>query len=71
MIGFNLSFLFERDDLITEGMEGLLELARQNKISPPATRVFPFEEVANAHRFIESGKSTGKLVLRTPVLAKA
>lgn len=63
VIGFNLSFLFERDDLITEGMGALLELARQKKIAPPSTRSFLLQDVAEAHRFIESGQSTGKLVL--------
>jgi NADPH:quinone reductase-like Zn-dependent oxidoreductase len=65
VIGFNLSFLFERDDLLGEGMTALLALAREGKIRPPAVRSFSLREAAEAHRWIETGRSTGKLVLVT------
>lgn len=63
VIGFNLSFLFDRDDLVAEGMEGLLDRVRQKKVSAPKVTAIPFEKVAEAHRLIESGQSTGKIVL--------
>jgi NADPH:quinone reductase-like Zn-dependent oxidoreductase len=63
VIGFNLSFLFDRDDLLSEGMEGLLARVRERKIHPPKVTVIPFERVAEAHRLIESGQSIGKIVL--------
>jgi NADPH:quinone reductase-like Zn-dependent oxidoreductase len=63
VIGFNLSFLFDRDDLVEEGMNGLLDLVARKKIRAPKVTTVPFERVGEAHRLIESGQSTGKIVL--------
>jgi NADPH:quinone reductase-like Zn-dependent oxidoreductase len=63
VIGFNLSFLFDRDDLVEEGMNGLLRLVRETRIHAPKVTTIPFERVAEAHHLIESGHSTGKIVL--------
>ena len=63
VIGFNLSFLFDRDDLVTEGMEVLLSLVRDGKIHAPKVTAFSYEQVGKAHHLIESGQSTGKIVL--------
>jgi NADPH:quinone reductase-like Zn-dependent oxidoreductase len=65
VVGFNLSFLFDRDDLLAEGMAALLDLANQKLIQPPRVTPFPLAQVGEAHRSIESGQSTGKLVLTT------
>ncbi len=64
VIGFNLSFLFDRDDLVTEGMQGLLSRVHEKRVHAPKVTVIPFERVAEAHRWIESGQSTGKIVLQ-------
>ena len=63
VIGFNLSFLFDRDDLVIEGMNRLIELIHQNKVHPPKVTKIPFAEVARAHELIESGQSVGKIIL--------
>jgi NADPH:quinone reductase-like Zn-dependent oxidoreductase len=63
VMAFNLSYLFERKDLLAESMSALLDFARAKKIGPPEVTTFPFERVADAHRAIESGKTVGKLVL--------
>jgi NADPH:quinone reductase-like Zn-dependent oxidoreductase len=63
VIGFNLSFLFDRDDLVSEGMGTLLSLIGEDRIRAPKITPFPFDRVADAHRLIESGRSVGKLVL--------
>lgn len=63
VVGFNVSFLFERMDLIAEAMEGLLKFVSEGKIRAPQVTTFPFHKVGEAHRAIESGKSVGKLVL--------
>lgn len=61
VMAFNLSYLFERAELLTEAMNDLL--ARE--LPAPATQTFPFDRVADAHRAIESGSTVGKLVLVT------
>ena len=64
VIGFNLSFLFDREDLLTEGMEDLLLMLQKGQIQAPKITSHLAKEVALAHRLIESGQSTGKIVLR-------
>jgi NADPH:quinone reductase-like Zn-dependent oxidoreductase len=63
VLAFNLSFLGDRQELLQEGMGKLLEWARQGRIEPLITTAYPLEEVAEAHRALESGRTVGKLVL--------
>jgi NADPH:quinone reductase-like Zn-dependent oxidoreductase len=63
VIGFNLSFLFDRHDLLTEAMTQLLAWAKQGRIHPLPVAEYPLANVAQAHQAIESGRTTGKLVL--------
>lgn len=63
VIGFNLSFLFDRHDLLSEAMSQLLQWANEEKIRPLPITTYPLREVAKAHQAIESGQTTGKLVL--------
>jgi len=64
VMAFNLSYLFEEKELLAEAMQRLMQLVAEKKIRPPSTRAFDFERVADAHRALESGTTTGKLVLR-------
>ena len=66
LIAFNLSYLFDRMDLLKESMQDLLKWVEEGKIQAPALQGFPFEEVAEAHRALESGKTVGKLILKFP-----
>lgn len=61
--GFNLSFLFEHELLRKDGVEGLSKLINKGTLAPPKISIFPIEKAAEAHQFIESGKSMGKIVL--------
>lgn len=61
---FNLSFLFSRKDLLKEGMDFLIECFRLKKIAAVPVTIFPVEEVQKAHAALESGRTTGKLVLK-------
>jgi len=65
VLGFNLSYLFERSDLLQAGMQQLLEWLAAGRLQAPSVTTFPFERVADAHRALESGQTTGKLVLVT------
>lgn len=63
VMGFNLSYLFARGDVLQEAMGELLgHVAAGRMVSSPVTTL-PFEEVAEAHRRLESGRTVGKLVL--------
>lgn len=63
VLAFNLSYLFDRLDLLEEGMALLAECQREGSfVAPPITR-YRLEDVAAAHRDLESGRTVGKLVL--------
>lgn len=63
ILGFNLAFLFHKLELARRGMERVLAWAREGKVRPVPVTGFPLERSADAHRAIESGKTSGKLVL--------
>ena len=63
LITFNLSFLFDRIELFKEATDDLLKWIEEGKISPLKVTTYPFEDVANAHRDLQSGNTIGKLVL--------
>jgi NADPH:quinone reductase-like Zn-dependent oxidoreductase len=63
VLGFNVVFLFDRTDLIAEGMTELLGWIHDQKIKKVPQAHFPFERVADAHRALESGRTVGKLIL--------
>lgn len=63
IIAFNLSFLFERKDLLREALADLLKWLEDGKIHSPQVSSFRMSEVAQAHAKLESGSSVGKLVL--------
>lgn len=63
VLAFNLSYLFDRMDLLGEAMTDVLGWIEAGEIAPPAVTTFPLTKVADAHRHIESGTSTGKLIL--------
>jgi synaptic vesicle membrane protein VAT-1 len=67
LITFNLSFLFGRKDLFTEGMSDLMKWYEEGKLRAPLVRSYPFERVGDAHKELESGKTIGKLVLTISV----
>ncbi|MGB5718413.1 MAG: medium chain dehydrogenase/reductase family protein [Gammaproteobacteria bacterium] len=63
VLGFNLSFLFDRRELMATGMQQILQWLEQGKLSPPTVTRYAFDSVAAAHRDLESGQTVGKLVL--------
>jgi NADPH:quinone reductase-like Zn-dependent oxidoreductase len=63
VMGFNLSFLSEREALLGRALRGLLGRVARGEIAPLPVRRFEFEDVASAHRALESGRTTGKLIL--------
>jgi NADPH:quinone reductase-like Zn-dependent oxidoreductase len=63
VLAFNLSYLFERGEILAEAMAELLGLARAGRIRLPPVSTYPLHLAAQAHAALESGKSAGKLVL--------
>ncbi len=63
VLAFNLSYLFDRTDRLKQMTEKLLEMLGEGKISPLTSASYPFEQVADAHKALESGNTAGKIVL--------
>jgi synaptic vesicle membrane protein VAT-1 len=63
VLAFNLSYLFDREDFMREGMADIIGWLETKAIVPPPITTYPLAEVARAHADIESGKTVGKLVL--------
>ena len=64
LIAFNLSYLFNRADLLEEAMQDLMSWVNEDRIKAPAVQSYPYDEVADAHRALESGNTVGKLILK-------
>lgn len=65
VVTFNLSFMFAHHHLLTEAMTDLIAWTEAGKISPLDITTYDFENVAQAHRDLQSGQTMGKLVLLT------
>jgi len=63
VLAFNLSYLFDQHVLLTETMTRLIGWVEEGKLVAPPVKRFALDEVAEAHRALESGTTVGKLVL--------
>jgi NADPH:quinone reductase-like Zn-dependent oxidoreductase len=63
VLAFNLSYLFDRTDLMQEGIGQIVRWLDEGKLAAPPVVTYPFADVARAHADIESGRTVGKLVL--------
>lgn len=65
LLAFNLSYLVNKKDFLQEDIVQMLRWIEEGKVVPPAVTTYPFEQVADAQRSLESGQSIGKIVLLT------
>jgi len=63
VLAFNLSYLFEKADVFAEAMRDIVGWLEAGRVRALPVRTFPVEQVADAQRALESGDTTGKLVL--------
>ena len=63
VMGFNLSFLFHRTDLLRQALDELLEHVAAGRLVAPRVEAFPLRDAAGAHARLQSGETVGKLVL--------
>ena len=66
VLGFNLSFLFSRTDILEIGMADLVPWIENDRIKVSKVTQYKMKDVGNAHRDIQTGKTIGKLVMITP-----
>jgi NADPH:quinone reductase-like Zn-dependent oxidoreductase len=64
MIGVNMLHIAdERPHVLARNMQAVIELWKQGKIKPVVGGTFPASQLAEAHRFVESRQSMGKVVV--------
>jgi NADPH:quinone reductase-like Zn-dependent oxidoreductase len=61
--GFNLYFLFDKVDYLQQTMRKLLGWHNKGVVRPVIGAVYPFEEIRDAHQFLQSRQSIGKVVV--------
>ncbi len=63
VLAFNLSYLFDRVDILEAFMRDFSQWVEAGVIQPPPITEYPLDDVARAHADIESGTTVGKLIL--------
>ena len=63
VLAFNLSYLFERTDILELALRDMERWIESGGIKAAPVTTYSLEEVARAHADIESGKTVGKLIL--------
>ena len=61
--GVNIGHLWNEMEMLNEEVQALLDLYRKGAVKPRIDQVFKFEQVAEAHRRIQSRQNVGKVVL--------
>jgi NADPH:quinone reductase-like Zn-dependent oxidoreductase len=65
IMAFNLSYLFEEQELLQESFGRILRWYESGELKPAPLRTIAFEEVGAAHAALQSGTTVGKLTLVT------
>jgi NADPH:quinone reductase-like Zn-dependent oxidoreductase len=65
VFGLNVGHLWEERGQLTPLMEMLLGELGAGRLRPVVAKTFPLEQVADAHRYIQSRQNIGKVVLTT------
>ncbi len=61
--GVNIGHLWNEMEMLSEEMAALVELYRKGAVKPRIDQVFRFDQVADAHRRIQSRRNVGKVLL--------
>ena len=65
VLGFNLSFFADEVEILSDMFDQILSWIEDGKLKCPRVCTMPMEKVGEAHTFIQSGQSSGKIVLTT------
>ncbi|MCA9772695.1 MAG: zinc-binding dehydrogenase [Myxococcales bacterium] len=64
VFGVNLGHLWDEVEMLRASMTEMLDLVRAGHLAPVVDRVFPFDQVADAHIYIQDRRNFGKVLLR-------
>ncbi|TNE46652.1 MAG: zinc-binding dehydrogenase [Deltaproteobacteria bacterium] len=63
VMGFNLAYLFEEIEMMQESVSYLLQEFAEERLAAPQITTYPLQQVAEAHKALESAQTIGKLIL--------
>lgn len=63
VLGFNVSFFFDQQDMLTEFLNYIVAKIENKKLRPLPVKTYSYTNIAQAHQDLQSGKTTGKLVI--------
>lgn len=63
LMGFNLYFLMEKKQYLKTALKILFRLYDRGVLRPLIGAEYPFHKIADAHRFLQSRKSVGKVIV--------
>lgn len=66
VLAFNLSYLFDRLDILADAVKDLQDWLDEERIKPAPVTTYALGEAGRAHADIESGRTVGKLILVPP-----
>ncbi len=66
IMGFNLGTLKGVEVYLKEGAAEILRLHHEGHLKSMVGRVFPFDQIVDAHRFLQERNAIGKVVIRVP-----
>jgi NADPH:quinone reductase-like Zn-dependent oxidoreductase len=65
VFGLNLAHLWDERGQLSAAMAFLLEELRQGHVRPVVAKTFPLKQAADAHHYLQSRASVGKVILST------
>jgi alcohol dehydrogenase len=63
LIGFNLGTLHGKESYFREAVYELLDLQARGILKPLIGKVFPFDRIVEAHHYLQTRQSVGKVVV--------
>lgn len=63
LLATHIGYLIEHQEVVEQEWQTLTKFVKEHHIKPVVSRVFLFEEMPQAHEYIESRKSYGKVVV--------
>jgi NADPH:quinone reductase-like Zn-dependent oxidoreductase len=64
VFGVNMGRLWHEPEKATLWMKDILDLVQKNIIKPHVDKIFPYQEISQAHDYIENRKNFGKVLLK-------
>ena len=65
--GFNVLLLWDRMDILGDVFDQCLQWGREGKLKARVSQAVPYSQAGQLHAAMQTGKTTGKLVLQFPV----